>query len=556
MTTATGVLAVVLVGVASGAGVAAFDGSGYARSVDAVVDSATGDVTYALHWSVEGDRIRVALDVATTGWVGFGIGEQASGGMKGADIVYGWVSGSEATVVDAHAVDTVKPTEDCTQDWTVEGFSEADGRTVLELSRDLVTENDLHDRPLVDDGTPTKVLLAWGADGDDSVKYHGSKAYSIEVEIFKSEAELEAELDTIAEIAAAEGVSSFMVRNEDYSVPDVVTDYRDYCVTIPVDAHAVAFEAVVEDEHPELVHHFTLYGNTEACDSVTNDMEGVMLWAWGPGAPNFVAPEGTGFAVGTWVTHAYRSFTLQTHFHNPERLEDVVDNSGIRVYYMATDESLDEIGVYQLGDPNVRLFGKGVGDNGAITQYQFECPASCTAGWSHSITVFGAMLHMHAVGRAMRTELIDADGVTVGDGLGRVDFWDFNFHSFVPFSPPRVVDPGTGMRTTCMYNGDGSTRFGLRSDDEMCINFVFYYPRLTGAGDAGFDRCGLGSCGSVEDDFPAVTDAEITGWGGEACSSEVVPSGEDSDGSSIRFGHGRGLPGLVLAALTAAAAAV
>lgn len=30
---------------------------------------------YALHWSVEGDTIYIAMEVNTTGWIGFGIGE-------------------------------------------------------------------------------------------------------------------------------------------------------------------------------------------------------------------------------------------------------------------------------------------------------------------------------------------------------------------------------------------------------------------------------------------------------------------------------------------------
>jgi len=522
MTGMSGLLRVVMLGVAVGRGAAAFDGSGYARSVDAVVDAGTGDVTYKLHWTVNGDTIRVALDVATTGWVGFGIGEQASGGMKGADIVYGYVSGGYATVVDAHSVDTVKPEADCDQDWTVEGYSEAEGRTVLELSRALVTENVQEDRMLVDDGVPTKVLLAWGPDDLDEVSYHGSRARSIEVELFKTEAEMQAELDTIEEIAAANGTRYFEIRNNAFTIPATETWYEDTCFSVPVNnAHALAFEAVVRDTNRELVHHFTLYGITSP-DCKDNTMAGeIMLWAWGPGAPNFVAPDGTGFALGAWVADGYESFMMQTHYHNPERLRNVQDSSGIRVYYTEGDDSLQEVGVYQLGDPRVRMFGRKVGTVGEITQYQFDCPASCTTKWSNSLTIFGVMLHMHSVGFAMHTDLIDADGAFVPDEapLGRVDFFDFNFHSFVPISPPRVVQPGTGFRTTCMYQNDDASRiFGLGSEDEMCINFVYYYPKLTSA-NKRIDMCGLGDCGTVEKDLPVLDQTDVSGWGRATCAA-------------------------------------
>ena len=48
---------------------------------------------YKLYWSVnDADKsIDFAVEVHTTGWVGFGISAGLSGSMKGADIVIGWV---------------------------------------------------------------------------------------------------------------------------------------------------------------------------------------------------------------------------------------------------------------------------------------------------------------------------------------------------------------------------------------------------------------------------------------------------------------------------------
>ena len=48
---------------------------------------------YKLYWSVkDADKsIHFAVEVATAGWVGFGISAGLSGSMIGADIVIGWV---------------------------------------------------------------------------------------------------------------------------------------------------------------------------------------------------------------------------------------------------------------------------------------------------------------------------------------------------------------------------------------------------------------------------------------------------------------------------------
>ena len=51
------------------------------------------DEKFKLYWSVKDvdESIHFAVEVKTTGWVGFGISAGLSGSMKGADIVMGWV---------------------------------------------------------------------------------------------------------------------------------------------------------------------------------------------------------------------------------------------------------------------------------------------------------------------------------------------------------------------------------------------------------------------------------------------------------------------------------
>lgn len=44
-----------------------------------------------MYWKSQSDEIFLALEVNTTGWIGFGIGEQTSGSMPGADMLIGLV---------------------------------------------------------------------------------------------------------------------------------------------------------------------------------------------------------------------------------------------------------------------------------------------------------------------------------------------------------------------------------------------------------------------------------------------------------------------------------
>ena len=44
---------------------------------------------------------------------------------------------------------------------------------------------------------------------------------------------------------------------------------------------------------------------------------------------------------------------------------------------------------------------------------------------------------------------------------------------------PFVVQPGDSFRTSCYFNAKSDTVFGLSSSEEMCMAFLYYYPRST-----------------------------------------------------------------------------
>jgi hypothetical protein len=129
--------------------------------------------------------------------------------------------------------------------------------------------------------------------------------------------------------------------------------------------------------------------------------------------------------------------------------------------------------VLQLGDPLLMLEGKHV--VGPYGMYSFEC-SNLKA--TKPITLFTHLLHMHGAGARMVTEH-KRDGVKVGRSPA-IEHYDFDYQDVIYRNV--VAQRGDSFTTTCMYDRSKSevgadTVFGLGSEDEMCVDFVGYYPR-------------------------------------------------------------------------------
>ena len=84
-------------------------------------------------------------------------------------------------------------------------------------------------------------------------------------------------------------------------------------------------------------------------------------------------PDDVGFLLGN-DSGRFVSLSVQAHYNNPDEVEGLIDNSGVRVYYTEELRPID-MGVIQLGDPFVLLDGTAVPDG--KSSYSFQCPSSC-----------------------------------------------------------------------------------------------------------------------------------------------------------------------------------
>ena len=138
------------------------------------------------------------------------------------------------------------------------------------------------------------------------------------------------------------------------------------------------------------------------------------------------------------------------------------------------------LGIIQLGDPNINLYGNRIGEG--LSRHSFDCPSSCSNVFlPEPVTVIREFLHMHATGTRMTNEQVRGDNVVRSAAIEVFEF-DQNGNQ-AAMQGEYTFQPGDGYRTTCYFREpqgqEGQVRFGLSSQEEMCMAFVLYYPRMT-----------------------------------------------------------------------------
>jgi hypothetical protein len=96
-----------------------------------------------------------------------------------------------------------------------------------------------------------------------------------------------------------------------------------------------------------------------------------------------------------------------------------------------------------------------------------------------SATIYGVMGHMHQLGKSTRLELNPGldDAIILLD----IPAWDFHWQGSYQLVEPIEVTVGDTLRLTCVWDNSEGERYvvwGDRTQDEMCLNFISFKPRL------------------------------------------------------------------------------
>ena len=100
-------------------------------------------------------------------------------------------------------------------------------------------------------------------------------------------------------------------------------------------------------------------GDSNVCVDLNQVDTDAMVYAWAPGAPAQTYPAGVSMAMGGG-TKKITTLKMQTHYDNPNVTPNVLDKSGIRIYY-TTKKTEHLSGFLNVGDPSVSASGTALG---------------------------------------------------------------------------------------------------------------------------------------------------------------------------------------------------
>uniref|UniRef100_T1IHN5 DOMON domain-containing protein n=1 Tax=Strigamia maritima TaxID=126957 RepID=T1IHN5_STRMM len=290
-----------------------------------------------------------------------------------------------------------------------------------------------------------------------------------------------------------EDVKTITLVNDKIHVPAIETTYWWSIHKIPPLSnkhHIVQYEAVIEPGNEGLVHHIVLYHCEIPVTQQLNNYSGLgssklklyhktcirMLAVWTLGSSPFRYPKEAGAAIGGSNFSQY--VKLEIHYNNRQLKNDLIDSSGIRLYYTSQLRPYD-VGVLELGLEYTAKMGIPPLENEFILHG--HCIPECTEKGipPPGIVVFASQLHTHMTGIRVTTRHI-RNGIEMAL-LNRDDHYSPHFQEIRILKAPIHVLPGDGLITSCTYNTSGRaqiTMTGYSTTDEMCMNYIHYYPKV------------------------------------------------------------------------------
>lgn len=262
-----------------------------------------------------------------------------------------------------------------------------------------------------------------------------------------------------------------LVAKEKFTMPaDAALDtYMCFGVDIDLTKKRHVIGLAPHVDNPKIVHHILLFraDKSESATPFKCEAFGSAGWnlvaGWAPGGNNLELPKEAGFPQEAGTTH----WVLQIHYNNATKATGAQDASG---YDLCTTEDLrpNDAGVMAFGSTNFSLPPRSK----TVVKCDYELDDRFEG--KH---VFNASPHMHTRGTSMSTHRMSG-----GQGAEELIFEqkNFSFEAQANYPVDKVLKEGDVMRTRCGYNNPGDTAvgFGEGTGDEMCFNFVGYYPAI------------------------------------------------------------------------------
>uniref|UniRef100_A0A8C4LNH7 DOMON domain-containing protein n=1 Tax=Equus asinus TaxID=9793 RepID=A0A8C4LNH7_EQUAS len=439
-----------------------------------------------LRWDfdLEAEIITFELQVRTAGWVGLGVTNRYTN--VGSDLVVGGVlPDGNIYFSDQHLVDEDTLAEDGSQDAELQGLTEDAVYTTMRFSRPF-RSCDPHDQDITSD--TMRVLATYGL--DDTLKLDRERTFVKSIfllQIFHPD-DLDVPEDSIIHD----------LEITDFLIPEDDTTYACTFLPLPIVSkkhHIYKFEPKLVHHNETMVHHILVYacGNASTLPTGISDCYGAdpafslcsqVIVGWAVGGTSYQFPDDVGISLGTPLDPQW--IRLEIHYRRCCEMHAasfcslcVYDSSGIRMYYTATLRKYD-MGVLQLGfftfpihfiPPGAESFMS----YGLCKTEKFE---EMNGAPVPDIQVFGYLLHTHLAGRALQAVQY-RNGIQFRT-ICKDDSYDFNLQETRDLPHLAEIKPGDELLVECHYqtlDRDSLTFGGPSTVNEMCLVFLFYYPR-------------------------------------------------------------------------------
>ncbi len=264
-----------------------------------------------------------------------------------------------------------------------------------------------------------------------------------------------------------------------YPVPPLTDLYVNFTFQVPWtgSAHGISFHPIVDDDR--VLHHWLLYTaplgailNGAITPGIGTHPGEALVAGWAPGGIATEMPDTVGMEL---PTGPLARFVLEMHYHNEAGYLDARDRSGVRVC-ATTNKRPNTAAVHLLGTEIIAMAGPG----------EFRFTGLCHPWLNLSglvnrtpVNILTSSPHLHRRGTHLTTTIHRAAG-----GTDTLLDTPFDFDNQITHQTPQTLFPGDWLKTTCTYqNPGGIAGFGVRTQDEMCQNYVTAWP--VGALDTG-----------------------------------------------------------------------
>lgn len=446
---------------------------------------------YLLSWTPREKDVVFEVQVATTGYVGLGF--SPSGAMKGSDIILGWVDDDSGEVYlhDRFAAEYGVPSIDASQNVELLGGYQNDSHTILRFTRPWKSCDDKEDRDLSED----TMRFIWSFNYQDP-----TNEMTMPIHSRRGTKSLYLNEPPFIQPELTDDVKPWDLVSQNISLPnDLDTLYWCKIFKIPQldrKAHIIGYVPLVQEENVEQVHHIVVYecvlDDAEKHYEKWLDVKGAQCYSenmpvswsrcrtplivWAVGSDGEMFPDHVGFPIGS--KHGGSTyFLMEIHYDNPNMRQDVVDGSGVRIFY--TEK------LRQHEAANMAI-GSDVSGNMIIPPGQDwlavgHCVSECTMETlpSDGINVFHGLLHAHVLGKSLKLRQI-RNGLELPT-VFQDRSYDFNYQQARVLKEEMKILPGDSFIVECGYDSTRTTKptfGGLATNEEMCEAFLSYYPRV------------------------------------------------------------------------------